>query len=173
MAGIRDNLANQDFEPIARTRVKTPPDFDSDADFLEDMRAKYEWGYGFNEHNVIAGKEDAKFTIGNQWDPVVEQRRKDQRKPVLTFNRLVAFVAQVVGNRLMNETEIRVFPDKAGTKAVAEIREGIIRSIFKNSYADYARDEAAKYQVVCGEGYFTLGMEYESDDVFEQKLINR
>jgi len=170
MAGIRDNLANQDFEPIARTRVKTPPDFDSDADFLEDMRAKYEWGYGFNEHNVIAGKEDAKFTIGNQWDPVVEQRRKDQRKPVLTFNRLVAFVAQVVGNRLMNETEIRVFPDKAGTKAVAEIREGIIRSIFKNSYADYARDEAAKYQVVCGEGYFTLGMEYESDDVFEQHI---
>lgn len=170
MAGIRDNLARQDFEEIPRTRSKKPSGFDSETDFLEDMRAKYEWGYGFNEHNVLAGKEDAKFTVGNQWDPVVEQRRKDQRKPVLTFNRLVAFVAQIVGNRLMNETEIRVYPDKAGTKPIAEIREGIIRSIFKNSNADFARDEAAKYQVVGGEGYFTLAMEYASDDVFEQEI---
>jgi hypothetical protein len=170
MAGIRDNLARQDFEPIARTRNKKPKGFDSADDFLRDMRGKWEWGYGFNEHNTLAGKEDAKFVVGNQWDPVVEQQRKNQRKPVLTFNRLVAFVAQVVGNRLMNETEIRVNPDKAGTKEIAEIREGIIRSIFKNSYADFARDEAAKYQVVGGEGYFTLNMEYESDDVFEQHI---
>lgn len=169
MAGIRDNLAQQDFEPIKRSR-KVPKGFDSMADFLEDMRTKYEWGYGQNEHNLLAGKEDAQFTVGKQWDPVVEQRRNDQRKPVLTFNRLIAFVAQVVGNRLMNETEIRVNPDKAGTKEIAEVREGIIRSIFKNSYADFARDEAAKYQVVCGEGYFTLNMEYESDDVFEQHI---
>lgn len=169
MAGIRDNLAREDRE-IPRTRNNIPSGFDSESDFLEDMRAKYEWGYGFNEHNILAGKEDAKFTIGNQWDPIVEQRRRDQHKPVLTFNRLVAFVAQIVGNRLMNETEIRVFPDKAGTKPIAEIREGIIRSIFKNSQADFARDEAAKYQVVGGEGYFTLALEYASDDVFEQDI---
>jgi hypothetical protein len=170
MAGLRDNLAKQDFEPLARSGPSVPSGYDSKDDFLAELRSRYEWGYGFNEHNVLAGKEDAKFVVGNQWDPVVEQRRKDQRKPVLTFNRLVAFVAQVVGNRLMNETEIRVFPDKAGTKEIAEIREGIIRSIFKNSYADFARDEAAKYQVVGGEGYFTLNMEYESDDVFEQHI---
>lgn len=170
MAGIRDNLARQDFEPLERSGPKTPAGFDHSDDFLDEMRRRYEWGYGFNEHNITAGKEDAKFTVGNQWDPVVEQRRKDARKPVLTFNRLVAIVAQIVGNRLMNETEIRVFPDKAGTKPMAEIREGIIRSIFKNSNADFARDEAAKYQVVGGEGYFTLAMEYTSDDVFEQEI---
>jgi hypothetical protein len=170
MAGIRDNLANQDFKSLTQRGPKVPAGYESREEFLEELRQRYEWGYSFNEHNILAGKEDAKFVVGNQWDPVVEQRRKDQRKPVLTFNRLVAFVAQVVGNRLMNETEIRVFPDKSGTKPIAEIREGIIRSIFKNSYADFARDEAAKYQVVCGEGYFTLNMEYESDDVFEQHV---
>lgn len=169
MAGIRDSLARENKE-IPRTRSKTPTGFDDESAFLEDMRSKYEWGYGFNEHNILAGKEDAKFTVGNQWDPVIEQRRENQHKPVLTFNRLVAFVAQVVGNRLMNETEIRVFPDKAGTKPIAEIREGLIRSIFKNSNADFARDEAAKYQTVGGEGYFTLALEYASDDVFEQEI---
>jgi len=169
MVGIRDNLARQEND-IQRTRVKTPKGFDSESAFLEDMRKKYEWGYSFNEHNVIAGKDDAKFVIGRQWDPVVEQRRIQLNKPVLTFNRLVAFVAQIVGNRLMNETEIRVHPDKQGTKEIAEIREGIIRSIFKNSHADFARDEAAKYQVVGGEGFFSLALEYTSDDVFEQDI---
>lgn len=168
MAGIRDDIARQDRE--APSNVRTPPGFDDEASFLNDMRAKYEWGYGFNEHNVIAGKEDAKFTVGNQWDPVVEARRKAAKKPVLTFNRLVAFMAQLVGNRLMNETEIRVYPDKAGTKEIANIREGLIRAIFKNSNANFARDEAAKYQVVGGEGYFTLALEYAADDVFEQEI---
>jgi hypothetical protein len=169
MAGIRSALAREDRE-APQSRVRVPPGFDSEGEFLADMRSKYEFGYGFNEHNITAGKDDAKFTVGNQWDPIVEQRRKDQKKPVLTFNRLVAFMAQLVGNRLMNETEIRVFPDKAGTKEIAEIREGLIRSIFKNSSADFARDEAGKYQVVGGEGYFSLAMEYASDDVFEQEI---
>lgn len=168
MAGIRDNLARQDVEQPQPKR--TPPDFANQADFLNDMRTKYEEGRTFNDHNILAGKEDAKFMVGDQWDPVVKQRRIDQKKPVLTFNRLVAFMAQLVGNRLMNETEIRVFPDKAGTKEIANIREGLIRSIFKNSNADFARDEASKYQVVCGEGYFSLAMEYAADDVFEQEI---
>jgi hypothetical protein len=170
MAGIRDDLARQDSEAPKESTIRIPVGFETKDAFLQDMRSKYEWGYSFNEHNIIAGKEDAKFTVGNQWDPIVEQRRKDAKKPVLTFNRLVAFMAQLVGNRLMNETEIRVFPDKAGTKEIAAIREGLIRSIFKNSNADFARDEAGKYQVVGGEGYFSLSMVYASDDVFEQEI---
>lgn len=169
MGGIRDAIAYENAD-IERTRPKTPKGFDSESDFLKDMRGKYENGYQFNEHNVLAGKDDAKFVAGKQWDSVVEQRRVDENKPVLTFNRMTAFVSQVVGNRLMNETEIRVHPDKSGTKPIAEIREGLIRSIFKNSNADFARDEAAKYQVVGGEGYFTLCMEYCGDDVFEQEI---
>lgn len=169
MAGYRDSIA-ADVGPAPTKVTKTPAGFDTIDQFLAEMRQRYEWGYSFNEHNVIAGKEDAKFTVGNQWDPVVEQRRKDENKPVLTFNRLIAFVAQIVGNRLMNETEIRCAPDKAGTKEIAEIREGIIRNIFKNSNADFARDEAHKYQVVGGQGAYCLTMSYTSDDVFEQEL---
>lgn len=169
MAGLRDNLIREDRE-IPRSRAKTPKGFETTDAFLADMRSKYEWGYGFNEHNILAGKDDAKFTVGNQWDPIVEQRRRTANKPVLTFNRLIAFVAQIVGNRLMNETEIRVHPDKAGTKEIAEIREGLIRSIFKNSHADFARDEAAKYQCIGGEGYFSLSLDYADDDVFEQEI---
>jgi hypothetical protein len=169
MAGLRDAIA-ADVGPTPTKVTRTPAGFESIGAFLGDMRQKYEWGFSFNEHNVTAGKDDAKFTVGLQWDPVVKQRRIDARKPVLTFNRLIAFVAQIVGNRLMNETEIRVNPDRQGTKEVAEIREGLIRSIFKNGKADFARDEAHKYQVVGGQGAYSLSIDYTSDDVFEQEI---
>lgn len=168
MAGFRDVVAD-DVKPAVRS-AGIPAGFDSQDEFLQDMRDKYSSGMSFNDHNTVAGKEDAKFAIGNQWDPVVEARRKAANKPILTFNRLVAFVAQIVGNRLMNETEIRVYPDKAGTKEIANVREGLIRSIFKNSNANFARDEAHKYQVVGGQGAYCLRIDYTSDDVFEQEI---
>ena len=94
----------------------------------------------------------------------------NERKPTLTFNRLVAFLAQVIGDRLMNETEIRVLPDKGAEKGIANIREGLIRNIFKNSNAEFARSEAAKYQVIGGQGAFYLSVDYCSNDVFEQEI---
>lgn len=160
----------EDPNAVIRAKVKKPAGYDSVDGFLEEMRERYDTAKGFNQHNQDAGQEDAKFTVGNQWESVVEQRRRTLRKPVLTFNRLVAFMAQIVGNRLMNSTEIRVWPDKSGTKAGALLREGLIRSIYKNSDADFARDEALKYQVIGGQGAFCLRVEYASDDVFEQQI---
>lgn len=168
MAGWRDNIEQ---DPRTREKVPTPKGYDSSADFLLEMRKRYSSARGADEHNEKAGRDDAKFVIGHgQWDPEIERRRKAKNKPVLIFDRLMAFVAQVVNNRLMNETEIRVFPDKSGTKEVAQLREGIIRSIYKNSYSDFARDEAQKYQVIGGQGAFCLSIDYVSDDVFEQEI---
>lgn len=156
-------------DDIIRTRPKPPKGYTADA-FLREMRENYDDGKAFNEHNQLAGQEDAQFVIGNQWEDIVEQRRRRLRKPVMTFNRLVAFMAQIVGNRLMNATEIRVWPDKSGTKDAAELREGLIRSIYKNSDADFARDEALKYQVIGGQGAFCLRIDYAGDDVFEKQI---
>lgn len=168
MAGLRNSIEAENAP--TRKGPGTPKGWKSSQEFLSDMRRRYEWGVGHNEHNVRAAKDDAKFTAGNQWDSLIKQRRDNDKKPTLTFNRLVAFVAQIVGNRLANETEIKVYPDKGGTKEIALLREGIIRNIFKNSNAKFARDEAQKYQVIGGEGSFTLKIDFASDDVFEKDI---
>lgn len=157
-------------DPRAMPRVKLPKGYASESEFLLEMRTRHSDGRSADNHNELAGRDDAKFVIGNQWDEVVERKRRAAMKPVMTVNRLIAFVAQVVNNRLMNETEIRVMPDKAGTKEIAELREGLIRSIYKNSSADLARDEALKYQVIGGQGAFCLSIDYAGDDVFEQEI---
>lgn len=147
-----------------------PEGFSSYDEFLKDMREKYDNGTSYDSFNTQAAADDIQFCCGIQWDPTVKAQRIKARKPVLEINRLPAFVAQVVNQRLMNETEIRVLPDSGGDKAIAELREGIIRSIFYNSDADFARDEAMKYQITCGIGWYTLGIDYASDDVFEQDI---
>ncbi len=119
----------EDPNDVIRSRPKAPTGYDSREDFLAEMRQRYEEGKAANQLNQDAGQEDAAFVAGDQWEDIVEQKRRSQRKPVLTNNRLVAFMAQIVGNRLMNETEIRVWPDKSGTKPAAELREGLIRAV--------------------------------------------
>lgn len=169
MSGIVTNLAGGEKKINLDRRNEAPIGFDSVPEFLDDMREKYDFAVGFNEHNTTAGRDDAKFTVGKQWDDYVENRRRRQNKPTLTFNRLIAFVAQIIGNRLMNETEIRVYPDRAGTKEIALIREGLIRAIYKSSGADFARDEAQKYQIIGGQGAFALTIDYAANDVFDQE----
>lgn len=143
---------------------------DSSSDFFLEMRKRFNSGVEYDSKNMEAFRDDIKFVVGDQWDAAVKDRRERSKKPCLTINRLPAYVAQVVNTRLMNETEIKVYPDHGGTKEIAQIREDIIRSIYKNSDAKFARDEALKYQVAGGIGYFTLNVDYTGDDVFDQEI---
>ncbi|MDV7392187.1 portal protein, partial [Arthrospira platensis SPKY1] len=152
-------------------RPKVPEGYDDEQQFLQEMRDNYDRGMEADEHNRTAAIQDIEFTYGDQWDEVVRAAREKRRKPVLTVNRLPAYVAQIVNNRLLNETEIRVYPEREGTKEVAELRQGLLRAIFKTRESDFARDEAMKYQVICGVGYFTLTTEYAADEVFDQNIV--
>lgn len=147
-----------------------PEDFESREEFLKDMREKLDFGISNDLHNRQPAQEDAIFFAGQHWSPAVQQARLKSNKPTLTVDILGAYVAQVVGQRMVNETDIRVLPDQGGTKEIAAIREGIIKNIYKNCDADFARDEAQKYQVIGGAGYFCLAIDYAGDDVFDQEI---
>jgi hypothetical protein len=153
-----------------RPVIVAPSDFRDTNDFLADMRQKFYDDIQFDRLNREAALEDMRFFVGDQWDDIVRQKREAGRKPVLTVNRLPAFVAQVVGNRRLNETDIKVKPDNGGTIAVARVREGLMRSVQKLSFANTAYDKALECQVVCGIGNFQVELDYEDDDVFEQTM---
>lgn len=154
-----------------RKRPAIPEGYESYNQFLSEMRENYDHGIDIDDHNRRAMVEDIEFTYGDQWPTDVRDLRQKRRKPTLTINRIPAYVAQIVNNRLLNETEIRVYPERDGTKEVAELRQGLLRSIFKSPESDFARDEAMKYQVIGGVGYFALATEYASDEVFDQNIV--
>ncbi len=151
--------------------IELPSDFDDEAAFLQHMRNEFYEDIQYDRLNREAAIEDLRFMCGDQWDDFVRQRREAARKPVLTVNRLPAFVAQIVGARRQNETVIDVVPDTGGTQDIAKIRKGLIRNIQKESRAELAYDKALENQSICGIGNFAVELDYENDDVFEQRIM--
>lgn len=148
-----------------------PDDYASAEQFLSDVRKQFYDDILADQFNMMAAIDDAKFVAGDQWDYTALARRTLARKPTLTVNRLPAFVAQVQGNRLMNETSIKIVADAGGTKDEADVREGLVRSIEKNCNADRAYDNAMQNCVIGGLGNFRLALEYAQSDVFEQEPV--
>lgn len=149
---------------------KLPDGYLGESDFLDEMRKLFAEDLGADKLNRDASLEDLRFMIGDQWDDATRQRRENAFKPVLTINRLPAFVSQVLGSRRLNETEMLIRPDNGGTKQVAKVREGLVRSIQKISKAKDAYDNALAGAVMGGIGNFQVELEYESEDVFERKI---
>ena len=152
-------------------KIDLPSDYTNEQDFLADVRRWFQDDLDFDRLNREAAIEDAKFVAGDQWDDSVKSRRLRAKKPVLTFNRLVAFVGQIVGNRRNNETAIKVTPVQNGTREIALARQGLIRDIEQRSHADRAYDLALQNCVIQGIGSFAIRVDYANDDVFEQDIF--
>lgn len=163
-------MADKTKLPKTSNKVIVPEGYDSEQEFLLEMRKVFSADIEADRENREAALEDSLFVAGEQWDPEMKAQREADNKPCLTVNRLPAFVAQVVGNRRLNETTIRVSPDVGGTKPVARIRQGIIRGAEKNSKSDRAYNNAFQNAVICGIGNFGLTLEYATDDVFDQDM---
>lgn len=154
-------------KPVS-TKPKHPDDFADAASFLAYIRKTTAADWEADKPNREPGQEDGKFLVGGQWDAGPRAKRARANKPILSENYLPAFIGQVTGNRRLNETVIKVMPDNGGTKAIAAIREGLIRNIQKNSVAEIAYNGAHLNQVTCGIGNFKVELDYAYADVFEQ-----
>jgi len=156
-----------------REKKKEPPvpdGFETKEEFIKWAIDTYGKDLDSDRLNRQQAIQDMKFVAGDQWDDRVLQQRIADRKPTLTMNRLPAFVGQLIGNRRLNETEVKVVPDTGGTKDVARIRESLIRSIQKTSNANFAYNKAAENQIISGEGNWKIEVDYAHDDVFEQDI---
>jgi hypothetical protein len=158
--------------PEARKPI-IPDGYESEEEFLEYVRKEYAADVAYDRANREAALSDLRFLAGDQWDPRVLAIRQKQGRPCLTINVLPQFVGQVIGDRRMNKTSIRVAPKRDGTRAEAEIRSGLIRGIEASCRAERAYDAACEDQVACGIGNLRVDLEYAANDVFDQDIIIR
>lgn len=138
--------------------------------FLKHIRDLHSICQTANHRNAEMMLKDFKFLAGDQWEPANVERRRKNKLPCLVFNRLLAFVSMVMGERSYTQTSIKIRPDKGGTKEVAELRQGMIRYIEKTSRAQRAYERAHLNQVICGDGAFYINLSYVTNDVFDQQL---
>lgn len=152
------------------SKVDLPKGFSDQESFVKWARETYESDLAADDGNRKAGVEDIEFMGNEQWDEFDEQFRRCAHLPVLTLNQIPAFVQTVIGNHRLNEITVKVTPDTEAQRGPANLRDGIVRSILKNSVAKRALDKAYENEVICGIGNFGVGLDYARDDVFEQDI---
>ena len=148
-----------------------PEGFESQEEFLADMREQYRLDLDFDQKNRDQALDDKKFTAGEQWDETVKEQRAGL--PCLVINNIPQFTAQLVGDWRESRKAIKVVPATDEDTDVASVRGDIIRSIEQQSRADRVYDSAFESLVQCGDGAFRIAVEYARDDVFDQDLFIR
>lgn len=167
--GFDDKMADDE----ADTEEYVPEGFKDVEEYLQDVVKTFNGDAAYDRANREAALDDLKFAAGDQWDPVVKASRLEQGRPCLTVNVLRSFIAQVVGDRRINSTSIKVRPKKDGDVKAAEVRSGLIKSIEDNSKAERVYDLACENQVMCGIGNFRVDLDYAENDVFDQDIFIR
>jgi hypothetical protein len=148
-----------------------PEGFESQEDFLKDMRKEYQADLEFDRVNREQAIDDKKFTAGEQWDKVVLEQRKGL--PCLVINNIPQFTAQLVGDWRESRRAIKVVPSNDEDVEIASVRGDLIRSIEMQSRADRVYDSSFESLVQCGDGAFRVSVEYARDDVFDQDIFIR
>ena len=141
------------------------------AKLMTRIRKRMERAIGAESDNRKAALDDLKMLAGDQWpSDVAAQRNLDQR-PCLTINKLPTFVHQVTNDLRQNRPAIEVSPigEKSDVES-AQVFEGMMRAIQRESAADIAYDTATHTAVAMGWGYFRLMTEYESPKSLKQVL---
>lgn len=145
-------------------------DQEDSKDFYKEVLYMYQQDVDADRHNMEPAREDIQFVIGDQWDERTKHRRTRLNKPVLTVNRLPAFVAQYLGSWQQTDTTMKLTPMKGGSKTVAEIRQGVIRTIVKDPIGKHALYTAMETAYIAGIGNFGVELKDNKFDVFTKDI---
>ncbi len=142
-----------------------------DADLMRIARERYERAVDHEQDNRDAGIEDMEFMAGDQWPEEIRRERNEDGRPILTINRMVTFVKQVINDIRQNRPSIKVRPvDDTSDDAIADIFTGLIRHIEHASDAMVAYITAVSGAAQCGIGHFRIVTEYSTEDAFDQVI---
>lgn len=145
-----------------------PEGFNDEDAFCQWIREEFQADVDADRLNRDAALEDTEFFAGQQWKQ--EDRASRKGRPCLTINTLPSFVAQVVGDIRINRPSIRIRPAEDNDKDEADLREGLIRQIERQSDAQSVYADAGQSQCVGGIGAFEITIDYASEEVFDRVL---
>lgn len=142
----------------------------TEEDILSDELEAFQVAVDAESENRAMALEDLQFArLGEQWPEKIRQQREDDGRPVLTINKMPAFIRQVVNDSRQNRPQIKVKPvDDNADKDTANVLEGLVRNIERTSKADVAYDTAVDFACSMGFGYIRVSVDYEYDDSFDK-----
>ena len=142
-------------------------------DIVKEAVEAFETCQEAEEENRENAESDIRFArLGQQWEEADRAKRAREGRPVLTINRMPAFIRQVANDARLNTPSVKVFPvDDTADVECAEILNGLLRNIQVQSNAEAAYDTAINDSITGGFGYFMIDVDYAYNDTFEQDIL--
>lgn len=158
-------------------QATVPPTGSEDGQIITEAKDRFKRAQDWESEFRALAITDTKFANADtdnawQWDSDLKQGREDVNRPCLTVNKTQQHVLQITNEARKNKPAIVVKPvgEKVSAKA-AQIWEGLIRSIERNSGAQTIYDDATESQTTCGIGYFRINHAFVDDATFDQEIV--
>jgi hypothetical protein len=144
-------------------------------DFMAEARQRFQWAFQSDKEDREKAVEDTTFAAGNgkQWDSAARAARIAARRPVLEWNRLTGFIAQVVNDGRENKPSVKVSAMDGGKTETADFYQSRIRHIEYESDADIAYDTSREQQVTCGRGFYRITTKYLPKSMEQELRVER
>lgn len=152
--------------------VSAPPTAE-EADFVRESLEEFREDEIADRENRLQALEDLRFQALRQWSDSATALREAAGRPTFVADMLSPFVRQIDGALRQNPPQARVDPAEDGDRDVAEVYEGMHRSILELSQADQVFANVGGQSAACGMGHFRLSLEYEHDETFDRCLRYR
>lgn len=172
MDGMTEELyaTPEEAEAAAEAKARQTED-QRKRDIVTTARERFSAAQEAEAENRRLSDEDVAFRAGDQWSEEDAKKRKLEKRPMLVVNRMPQFERNITNEIRQSKPAIQVSPvDSDGDPETAEVLQGLIRHIEKDSNADVAYDTASTCSVRGGFGCFRIVAEYESPTSFDQVL---
>lgn len=115
-----------------------------------------------NGHTRFMDKADKceRFFQGDQWDKADRAALESTRRPVLTINKILSTVGNVMGEQINNRAEISFRPRSGAPSEVADILTKVYKQISDANQLDWLRSDMFADGVIKSRGFLDVRIEY-------------
>ena len=135
---------------------------------VEARRGIKEWESAYGEWT-----EEAKLSFamisGDQWSIEDREAMAEQKRPLVTFNRIAAMIRGVCGLEVSQRQEVRYLAPEIGDAQSAEVQNAAAKWAREGCDAEDEESEAFRDLLTCGMGWTETRVDYDEDP--EGKLI--
>jgi len=153
------------------TTEKQSPESEGQEQFLKTARNRLDRSATNESDERTEGQEDVEFIYStDQWDSDVKDQRGKGRL-CLTLNKHPMFLDQIDGDLRQHRPAIKVKAvDSDADPITADVIEGIIRYVERNSAASRIYSYGGLHAAASGRGAWRVLTQYVSDSGFEQEI---
>lgn len=125
-------------------------------------------------HTKYVAKADKceRFFAGDQWEPGDRAVLEAVRRPVLTINKILSTVSNVLGEQINNRSEISFRPRSKGSEPVADVLRKVFKQISDVNQLDYKRSDMFQDGIIGSRGFLDVRLDHGTNSQGEVRIAN-